>query len=273
VSWSNGLAEWVEGGSAFISVAFSWKLPEAWQRSIWYRENNLSVRVGGPALYYYPDYFEGVAEAGGKIEALPHHNSRATKASEGCPVGCYFCNVWRAEGREFSFFPEFEPRPVLIDNNLSALPAEYQDFIIEKYQSAGVFISDITSGFEPRTFTEETYLRWKKINKGFWRFAFDESTQAEEEACQRMAGILTKERSALKRVYVLIGNEPFEACYRRVMRVIEWGCEPFVMPFIGLKSLTKKPDIKFDWTEKKLKALARWCNRWIYRSVSFNDYK
>jgi hypothetical protein len=30
--WSGGLAEWIEGDIAFISVVFSWKLQQAYQR-------------------------------------------------------------------------------------------------------------------------------------------------------------------------------------------------------------------------------------------------
>jgi hypothetical protein len=41
---------------------------------------------------------------------------------------------------------------------------------------------------------------------------------------------------------------------------------------IPLGALTKKPAIQFDWTEQKLKNLARWANRWIWRTVKFEDY-
>jgi len=37
--------------------------------------------------------------------------------------------------------------------------------------------------------------------------------------------------------------------------------------------LTKKPVIQFDWTAQKLTDMARWANRWIWRTVKFEDYK
>ena len=74
-------------------------------------------------------------------------------------------------------------------------------------------------------------------------------------------------------VYVLIGNEPYEQCYERVTKVIEWGCEPHVQPMIPLGALTKKPVVQFDWTERKLKDLTRWANKWIWRTVKFEDYR
>ena len=186
-------------------------------------------------------------------------------------MNCSFCIVPKMEGRHFTLLPDFTPRPILCDNNLSALSADYQNFIIDKYKKSDVQLLDINSGFEPHSFTEETYKRWKGINKGAWRFAFDE--MKEERAVKRTVEILREEPASKKRVYVLIGNEPFEQCYERVIKVIEWGCEPHVQPMIPLNAMTKRPVVQFDWTLQKLKDLARWANRWIWRSIKFDDYK
>jgi len=270
MAWSGGLVEWVEGSTAFLSVAFSWKLPDAYQRAIWYREQGYKVRAGGAGLIAKKNYLADVAELGGEVDALIHHNPQATIASRGCPVGCYFCIVPKMEGKEFTLLPNFTPRPILCDNNLSALPVDYQDYIIEKYQKFDVRLEDANSGFEPRTFNEGTYRRWKAINKGAWRFAYDET--AEEDDVYRTAQILRDEPASSKRVYVLIGNEPFEACHRRIMQVIEWGCEPHVQPMVALNALQRRPIVRYDWTERKLKDLARWANRWLWRSMPFSDY-
>lgn len=271
MTWSGGIAEWIENDTAFISVAFSWKLQEAYQRASWHKANGMDVRVGGGGCFYHQHYFDGLAEYGGKVDALVRHNSDATKASEGCPIGCYFCTVPNIEGKTFTLLPEFTPRPILCDNNLSALPEDYQDYIIQKYIDYGMVIQDANSGFEPKSFTEDTYNRWKKINCGAWRFAFDET--CEEKDCARTVKILQKEPAGKKRVYVLIGNEPFDSCYHRILKVIEWGCEPHVQPVMALNTLEKKPMVKFDWTEKKLRDLARWSNRWLWRSIKFEEYK
>ena len=268
--WSKGLAEWIEGDTAFISVAFSWRLPEAYQRAAWYKVQGYTVRAGGPGLFACRTYLDGVAELGGEVDALVHHNPDATMASRGCPVGCYFCIVPKMEGKEFTLLPDFTPRPILCDNNLSALPVEYQNYIIEKYQKSGVQLLDANSGFEPRTFDEDTYRRWKIINKGAWRWGYDETKETEE--AQRMSVILKDEPSSSKRVYVLIGNEPFEACYERILKVIEWGCEPYAQPMIALNSLQRKPIIRYDWTRQKLTDLTRWTNRWNWRTIPFAEY-
>ena len=271
MSWPKGLVEWIEGDTAFLSVAFSWRLPEAYQRAVWLRGQGYKVRAGGPGLFARKNYLDDVAEAGGEVDALVHHNPDATMASRGCPVGCYFCIVPKMEGKTFTLLPDFTPRPILCDNNLSALPVEYQTHIIEKYQALGVPLLDANSGFEPRAFDEETYRRWKTINKGAWRFGYDETSEGAD--VYRMTQILKDEPAGTKRVYVLIGNEPFEACYERILKVIEWGCEPFAQPMIALNALQRRAIIRHDWTRQKLTDLARWTNRWVWRTVPFSEYK
>lgn len=270
MGWNGGLVDWIEGDTAFISVAFSWMLSDAYQRAIWFGSQGYKVRVGGPGTFARHKYFDGIAEWGGEVDAIVHHNPDATYASRGCPVGCWFCIVPKMEGKEFTLLPDFTPRPILCDNNLSALPVDYQEYIIEKYQKFNVPLLDATSGFEPKTFDVDTYHRWKAINKGAWRFGFDESKERDE--VYQMTRILKDVPAGKKRVYVLIGNEPFEDCLRRIMQVIEWKCEPHVQPVIALNSLEKAPIIRFDWTEKKLRDMARWANRWIWRKVPFSEY-
>lgn len=271
MAWSNGLAEWTEGDTAYLSVAFSWRLQDAYQRAVWYKAQGYKVRAGGPGTFASRKYLADVADLDGAVDALTHHNPQATIASRGCPVGCYFCIVPKMEGQAFTFLPDFTPRPILCDNNLSALPVEYQDYIIARYQAFGVPLEDANSGFEPRTFDDGTYRRWQAINRGPWRFAYDET--AESDDVYRVSRILADVPPSRKRVYVLIGNEPFEPCYRRIMQVIEWGCEPHVQPMIALNALVKRPMVRHDWTEQQLKHLARWSNRWLWRTIAFADYQ
>ena len=93
MSWSGGFAEWIEEDTAFLSVAFSWKLPEAYQKAVWYKSLGYNVRAGGPGTFVRKNYLSGVAELGGNVDALIKHNENATIASRGCPVGCSFCIV------------------------------------------------------------------------------------------------------------------------------------------------------------------------------------
>lgn len=272
-AWVGGLAEWIDGDTAYLSVAFTWKLREARDRALWYRQLGYRVRAGGPGTFRPRGYLTDVAELGGEIpDALRRHNPMATIASRGCPVGCWFCIVPAMEGKNFTLLPEFKVRPILCDNNLSALPADYQRFIIERYIGAGVPLLDANSGFEPRSFDLGVYYDWARINRGPWRFAFDDWNEWREVyGCMRM--LRRRSVSPKKiRIYVLIGNEPVAACLARIRCVLEWGGEPHVQPLMKLNALEKEHWIRFDWTAQKLVDVARWANRRIWRYATFEEY-
>lgn len=273
MGWIGGLAEHREGDTLYLSIAFTWKIPEARSRAAFARASGYRVVVGGPALFRQPmkDEIKDVAEVADVLpDALSFHNPDATIASRGCPVGCYFCIVPAMEGRTFTLLPDFPVRPILCDNNLSALPAEYQDFIVERYQREGVPLMDANSGFEPATFTDDVFRRWKPINRGPWRFAYDELRERGEVL--RVMQMLKDENQKKKRVYVLIGNEPFESCMQRIREVIEGGCEPHCQPYIKLDALQREPFVQFDWTRQRLMDVARWANGFVWKTAPFAEY-
>src|SRR3546814_7978036 len=127
----------------------------------------MEVRAGGAATFTRKHHLAEVAEIGGTIpDALQRHNPMATKASEGCPVGCWYCVVPAMEGNSFTLLPEFTPRPVLTDNNLSALPSDFQQHIVDRYTAARVPLLAANSGFEPKTFDQNLYERCRPTNTG-----------------------------------------------------------------------------------------------------------
>lgn len=270
MAWSGGLAHWTEGDTAFISVAFSWKLREALRVAEYYTQRGYRVRAGGEILdKKLPQnrkILESVAEFDGDpVDALVYHNPDATIASRGCPVNCWFCIVPKVEGKTFTLIPDFTPRPILCDNNLSALPVEYQEHIIRRYQETDTPLLDANSGFEPSYFDKDTYNRWKSILRGPWRFAFDE--MREQDAVRRMMAILKTENVKRKQVYVLIGNEPIASCYERVEKVREWGGEPYCQAVLPLNALDRRQYlIRHDWTSKHLIDFQRFYNAHIYHS-------
>ena len=76
-----------------------------------------------------------------------------------------------------------------------------------------------------------------------------------------------------KRVYVLIGNEPFSSCMERIRLVLDRGAEPHVQPLMKLNATEKRPWIRYDWTEESLTNVARWANRYLWRSMDFSEYE
>lgn len=274
VSWIGGLAKKRDGDTTYISVAFTWKLPEARHHAIYEKACGRRVVVGGPGVFRpnMKAYMADVAEIGAVplTEAVTLHNPDATVASRGCPVGCKFCIVPQMEGLKFTLIDDFVPRPILCDNNLSALPFDFQKHIISRYAATGVPLMDANSGFEPKTFSEDVFNLWKPINRGPWRFASDEAR--DRPHVRRVMKMLKGENQKRKRVYVLIGNEPFDACMDRIREVIDGGCEPHVQPEMALDTLTRVPLVKHDWTMQQLKDVARWANGFVWKKVPFNEY-
>jgi hypothetical protein len=259
----------------YLSVIFSWHALTA--RDIALRVKGISdVECGGPGMFALRNWWKretGLDCHSGLDDRFEHQRGdyKMTFASRGCPVGCWFCIVPKLEGKEFTLYYDFQPAPFLCDNNLSALPVEFQEHIIKRYQETGTILKDANSGFEPQTFDEGTYRRWKPVISRWWRFAFDTTSEAAD--VERMMNILKDEPASNKRVYVLIGNEPFEACHERIAKVREWGGEPYCQPVIALNALDKKPMVKHDWTEQKLIDTARWANRFLWRYIEFSEYR
>lgn len=259
-----------------LSVIFSWHAPIASQ--IAHRvKASADVWAGGPGLFalgrWWRDQTALTCQHGlDQRFERQRGNYRMTFASRGCPVNCSFCIVPRLEGTDFTLDYGFRPAPILCDNNLSALPVEFQDHIIRRYQETGTKLVDANSGFEPLTFDGGTFERWRSILRGPWRFAFD--TLSEEPQVKNMMAVLRDVPASRKRVYCLIGNEPITACYERARKIIEWGGEPYVQPMMPLNALRRDQfKIAYDWTDQKLKDFARWANRWLWRSVPFNEYR
>ncbi|MDR3488762.1 MAG: hypothetical protein P4M05_28145 [Bradyrhizobium sp.] len=274
--WVNGLAEWTAGDTAFLSVAFTWKLDDAYQRAIFYRALGFKVRAGGPGIFTRKHYLADVAEIGLRPgeqvpEAIVHHNPMATFASRGCPVGCWFCIVPKLEGRDFTEIPDFPVRPVLCDNNLSGLSAAYQQHIVDRYLATGTPLLDANSGFEPASFDDEVFRRWAPILKGPWRFGFDEKTEG--DAVARAFRVLKDVAPRRKQVYTMIGHEPFDVCMDRIRRVIDSGGEPYAQPFIKLNALSKEAAIRHDWSPYLLRRVQRWVNWRVWKSAPFESYR
>ena len=259
-----------------LSVIFSWHATIA--REIALRmKDKADVWCGGPGMFALASWWKketGLDCVNGLDQRFERQRGeyRMTFASRGCPVNCYFCIVPRIEGTAFTLDWEFQPRPILCDNNLSALPDDFQDHILARYKATDTPLADANSGFEPRTFTADTYNRWRGALKGPWRFALDE--QRERQFVEPMMDILKGERAKRKQVYVLIGNEPMADCYDRAMTVIGWGGEPYCQPLLPLNALDRHAfKIAHDWTPRRLTDFARYFNRHLWRAIPIQEYK
>lgn len=256
-----------------LSVIFSWHAPIA--RDIAIRVRGVSeVWCGGPGMTNLRTWWQRETGLDCTVGLDPRFERQRgwynmTFASRGCPVGCWFCVVPRIEGREFTLYWDFQPAPVLCDNNLSALPVDFQEHILRTYRESGVRLADANSGFEPKAFDEGTYSRWRSALR-VWRFAFDEVRERED--VERMMRILRGEPARSKQVYVLVGNEPIEWCYERARQVIGWGGEPYCQFVKPLNYLGGPVPTKFDWTEQAGRDFCRFFNRHLWRTVPIHEY-
>ncbi len=261
--------------AVYLSVIFSWHTPLAAEIAARYRHSG-HVECGGPGIFALANWWKKETSLECYRGIDPRFDQqrgdyKMTFASRGCPVGCSFCIVPKMEGLEQTLDWDFQPAPILCDNNLSALPVEFQEHIIRRYRETETLLKDANSGFEPLTFNEETYRRWKSVLHGPWRFAFD--TISEEPQVKRMMTILEDESPRRKQVYALIGNEPIAACHERVQKVIEWGGEPYLQPMMPLNAL-RRDDLKiaYDWDRQKLKDMQRYYNRHLWRYFPLHEY-
>lgn len=254
-----------------FSAVFSWQLPSLVSQARIAREHyKAEVWIGGPAVTFHPANFRYVQANTG---VTPHRGLDERFDSEpgsypmcyfsrGCPAytpACGLCPVPITEGNTFKFYPDAIPAPLLLDNNLSALPPDYQDYIIERYHSLWHRRSlvDANSGFEPHTFNEATLLRWKKFPLRYWRFGYDDLTER-DQALEMLSLLkyhgITGEKV---RVYTLLGNEPKADCLRRVREVIDMGAHPWPQRLRPLDYLQGPLPCRFDWDEPDLIAAQR----------------
>ncbi len=257
-----------------VSSIFSWDLPKGVRIA---RRAKCELWAGGPGFLKMDDWWKN--ETGNNaIIGLDQRferqrgSFRMCFAARGCPVGCYFCGVPQLEGNRYSLDWDFDPAPILCDNNLTDEPSEFQEHIIKRYQNRGVPLLDANSGFEPKNFTEDTYQRWKSTLRGPWRFGYD--YLPERSAVKRMMQILGSAPTKKKRAYVMIGNEPFDACLQRANEIIEWGSEPYCQPYLSKTALSRNEyEIRYDWTRERLVHFARYFNRFLWKYAPMREYQ
>ena len=148
--WSGGYAEWIANDTAFLSVVFSWRLDDAYQRAVWHKMQGFTVRAGGPAITMNPGFMDSVADTSGQVDALPYHNPNATFTTRGCPRKCGFCAVPKIEGSLIEL-DEWPVKPIVCDNNILAASRKHFDNVIDKLKSLKEV--DFNQGLDARLLT------------------------------------------------------------------------------------------------------------------------
>lgn len=258
-AWRGTVAEWVDGGTAYLSVPFTWDLPQVYQRAAMLRTEGYNVKAGGPAVSLLPGYLADVAQPYSglwpDVKALAHHNPDATFTSRGCIRRCSFCAAWRIEG-ELQELAEWEPRPIVCDNNLLACSRAHVDRVIDRLKPLADV--DFNQGLDARLLTPHHASRLAELDCTV-RLAWDhvDTGNAFMTAYERLrkAGIPKKRI----RVYVLIGyrDTPDDAWFR-LRTVANLGITPNPMRYNPLDALRRDEYVGEGWTDRKLRAFMRY---------------
>src|SRR5512137_336971 len=163
MGWSNGIAEWVENDTAFVSAVFSWNAQKAYMRCVYLREMGYKVRAGGQAVSMNPDMFSEF-DTSGSVSALPYHNPDATFTSRGCIRHCSFCLVPKLEG-DLRELDDWDVKPIICDNNLLATSDQHFDKVIDRLLEHRLKGIDFNQGLDARILTDHHAQRFAELPK------------------------------------------------------------------------------------------------------------
>ncbi len=217
--WPKKPTSWIRNRILYLSIPFTWNLPEikkvVTQRSLYWD----SIIVGGPAIDLIPDYFKGfnfIKNGGPDLSALQRVNPLATKTTTGCVRRCEFCAVPHTDPvfKELDDWPDL---PILIDNNLLAASQKHFDKVIDrlvKWKWA-----DFNQGLDVRLLTWYHAKRLAEIKKPMVRLALDSCSILHRETWSVALKMLLNTGIAKINIrsYALIGfdsgpAEPWERC-------------------------------------------------------------
>jgi hypothetical protein len=249
-------------------------------RATLHRQAGRRVIAGGPAVKLMPDYLARVAEIGEEWPAaLSLHNPLATFTSRGCIRRCEFCAVHRIEGDLRELPPDqWEPKPMVIDNNLLACSIKHFDQVIDRLKAAQhtwhPLPVDFNQGLDPRLLTAYHASRLTELHCKI-RLSFDHISG--ENALARALQLL--DTAGIPHytvgVYVLFGfhDTPEDALYRLQTVRKKLRAVPFAMRYQPLNALRMNHYVEPPWTEPELKRFTVYWTRLCYHgSVPFKDF-
>jgi hypothetical protein len=221
VGWRKGIAAWRMGKALYLSVPFTWLLPEARRMA---REHHGPVYAGGPAVDLMPGYLSASAVIGDPcpVPPLAMHNPLATFTTRGCPNRCSFCAVPRIEG-PFRELADWPVRPIVCDNNLLASSRRHFDTVIDRLKALPWV--DFNQGLDARLFTPPHARRIAELKAAKVRFAFD-SVASESAVADAVALAYRRNlRDGSGRTYAIEVGGYFERTDGRVDRWL-FGAAP-----------------------------------------------
>lgn len=271
-SWHKGIVEWQDASKYYLSIVFTWHLPLAYQKCIWYGKLGYEVVVGGVAVKLMPDYLSSVAKIENEYEnIISKHNQYATFTTRGCPNKCKFCAVPAIEG-DFIELDTWEVKPIVCDNNFLASSRKHFDKVVDSLK----FLKhiDFNQGLDARLLNNYHIDRLRELNIDTLRFSWDNINQEKYvfEAINRVikSGI---PKSKLT-VYCLVNfNDTYDDARYRCEKLKSLGIMTFVMRYQPLNTLKKNSYVSPNWNGSLLTDFCRYWNRQVWlKKITFEDY-
>lgn len=285
MEWPKKPTQWIKDKVLYISIPFTWNLPEVKamvsQRSFFWDR----VVVGGPAVALMSGYFNNIEyvsvgpwHMSGVLERV---NPMATKTTMGCIRRCEFCAVPETESPYFkNGFKELDgwpDLPILTDNNLLAASQKHFDKVIDRLVAWGW--ADFNQGIDARLLTSYHAKRFAEIKKPMIRLAVDSSKQK----CRWSNAFVKLRKAGIAktniRSYALIGYDsgPAEA-WKRCQWVESHGIKVLPMWFHPLDAMERNKVYEFQedlgWSDLERKRIMQWHyqhNEKYGRSEHFNQ--
>lgn len=264
--WRKGIASWKIRDKLFLSVPFTWLLPEAEKMA---KQHKGKVVAGGPAVKLmgvsWADTPDGIP-----YDTLSFHNPLATFTSRGCPNHCSFCAVPKIEG-EFRELKSWKPAPVICDNNLLACSKTHFEKVIDSLRPFPVV--DFNQGLDARLFTSYHADQLARLTRPHIRFSWDSIKS--ENAVSDAVNLCKKYGFRDIGIYVLLGfkDTPEDAKYR-LETVRSWGLFPNPSRYQPLDCLEKNSYVAPGWTEAELRKMMKYYYRlgWVGNVCTYEEF-
>ncbi len=269
--WTKKPLYWTDDRYQYYSIVFTWHLPIVRGQILERTFDGKPVIVGGTAVKLMPDYLSDIANIGDDIPwMLQKHNPQATRTTVGCIRKCKFCAVPVVEP-EYEELSDWEPAPIVCDNNLLACSMIHFHKVIDKLkQIKGV---DFNQGLDARLLQRWHIDRLKELDISVIRFAWDNVNQ--ERSVENRIRRLVKSgfpKSKI-RVYVLVGyGETQDEAWYRMKALKRMGIKASPMRYQPLDALHKNRFRPKQWDVRYLNKFIRYWSFERNTAIPFDEW-
>jgi hypothetical protein len=228
----------LEADRAHISVAFTWDLPAAEKMAKEWAQI-APTEIGGPATGQRgEDFTPGMYLKEGYVIT-----------SRGCSNRCWFCSVWRREGKVIRELPITDGWNVLDDNLLACSESHIRSVftMLGRQRRRPLFTGGLEAArLKPWHVEELAKLRPKEMF-----FAYDTPDDRDPlfDAGKLLLENGFNRQSHSLRAYVLLGypGDTFEKAEKRLTETMQAGFLPFAMLYRDQSGIRSPGWIRFSW--------------------------